>query len=240
MNSFSSKHPVIFGIILIVAAFVVTGVLTALTTAVGFSTEGGTVIGRIVVAAVLILLFHACFHWDKSFSGIALAWPVLIVVAWNIVYHLMEGAGFVAASAIPGAILAGLAPGLFEEVIFRGIIIDRLLASGKGVWYSLIVSALLFALVHLTNIVGMSLANVLVQVAYSLVIGLFLGAVYLASDDIAAVILAHASTDISNQIFATSPNVSSAVIVAVFLIVLAVLAVYALMLARKTDRKSVV
>ncbi len=234
MNSFSSKHPVIFGIILIVAAFVVTGVLTALTTAVGFSTEGGTVIGRIVVAAVLILLFHACFHWDKSFSGIALAWPVLIVVAWNIVYHLMEGAGFVAASAIPGAILAGLAPGLFEEVIFRGIIIDRLLASGKGVWYSLIVSALLFALVHLTNIVGMSLANVLVQVAYSLVIGLFLGAVYLASDDIAAVILAHASTDISNQIFATSPNVSSAVMVVVFLIVLAVLAVYALMLARKT------
>ncbi len=234
MNSFSSKHPVIFGIILIVAAFVVTGVLTALTTAVGFSTEGGTVIGRIVVAAVLILLFHACFHWDKSFSGIALAWPVLIVVAWNIVYHLMEGAGFVAASAIPGAILAGLAPGLFEEVIFRGIIIDRLLASGKGVWYSLIVSALLFALVHLTNIVGMSLANVLVQVAYSLVIGLFLGAVYLASDDIAAVILAHASIDISNQIFATSPNVSSAVMVVVFLIVLAVLAVYALMLARKT------
>ena len=234
MNSFSAKHPVIFGIILIVAAFVVTGVLTALTTAVGFSTEGGTVIGRIVVAAVLILLFHACFHWDKSFSGIALAWPVLIVVAWNIVYHLMEGAGFVAASAIPGAILAGLAPGLFEEVIFRGIIIDRLLASGKGVWYSLIVSALLFALVHLTNIVGMSLANVLVQVAYSLVIGLFLGAVYLASDDIAAVILAHASTDISNQIFATSPNVSSAVMVVVFLIVLAVLAVYALMLARKT------
>ena len=234
MNSFSSKHPVIFGIILIVAAFVVTGVLTALTTAVGFSTEGGTVIGRIVVAAVLILLFHACFHWDKSFSGIALAWPVLIVVAWNIVYHLMEGAGFVAASAIPGAILAGLAPGLFEEVIFRGIIIDRLRAGGKGVWYSLIVSALLFALVHLTNIVGMSLANVLVQVAYSLVIGLFLGAVYLASDDIAAVILAHASTDISNQIFATSPNVSSAVMVVVFLIVLAVLAVYALMLARKT------
>ncbi len=234
MNSFSAKHPVIFGIILIVAAFVVTGVLTALTTAVGFSTEGGTVIGRIVVAAVLILLFHACFHWDKSFSGIALAWPVLIVVAWNIVYHLMEGAGFVAASAIPGAILAGLAPGLFEEVIFRGIIIDRLLASGKGVWYSLIVSALLFALVHLTNIVGMSLANVLVQVAYSLVIGLFLSAVYLASDDIAAVILAHASTDISNQIFATSPNVSSAVMVVVFLIVLAVLAVYALMLARKT------
>ena len=234
MNSFSAKHPVIFGIILIVAAFVVTGVLTALTTAVGFSTEGGTVIGRIIVAAVLILLFHACFHWDKSFSGIALAWPVLIVVAWNIVYHLMEGAGFVAASAIPGAILAGLAPGLFEEVIFRGIIIDRLRASGKGVWYSLIVSALLFALVHLTNIVGMSLANVLVQVTYSLVIGLFLGAVYLASDDIAAVILAHASIDISNQIFATSPNVSSAVMVVVFLIVLAVLAVYALMLARKT------
>ena len=96
-------------------------------------------------------------------------------------------------------------------------------------------SALLFALVHLTNIVGMSLANVLVQVAYSLVIGLFLGAVYLASDDIAAVILAHASIDISNQIFATSPNVSSAAMIVVFVIVLVILAVYALMLARNTS-----
>ena len=87
---------------------------------------------------------------------------------------------------------------------------------------------------HLTNILGMSLANVLVQVAYSLVIGLFLGAVYLASDDIATVIIAHAAIDISNQIFATSPSVSSVVMIVVFLAVLAVLAVYALQLTRKT------
>ena len=234
MNSFSTKHPVIFGIILTIAAFIAAGVLTALVTAMGFSTELGTVIGRIIIAVVLAAFFFRCFHWDKSFSGIALAWPVLIVVVWNIAYHLMSGAEFVTASAIPGSILAGLAPGLFEEVIFRGIIIDRLRAGGKGVWYSLIASALLFAAMHLTNILGMSLANVLVQVAYSLVIGLFLGAVYLASDDIASVILAHASIDISNQIFATSPSVSSVVMIVVFLAVLAVLAVYALQLTRKT------
>ena len=234
MNSFSTKHPVIFGIILTIVAFIAAGVLTALVTAMGFSTELGTVIGRIIIAVVLAAFFFRCFHWDKSFSGIALAWPVLIVVVWNIAYHLMSGAEFVTASAIPGSILAGLAPGLFEEVIFRGIIIDRLRAGGKGVWYSLIASALLFAAMHLTNILGMSLANVLVQVAYSLVIGLFLGAVYLAGDDIASVILAHASIDISNQIFATSPSVSSVVMIVVFLAVLAVLAVYALQLTRKT------
>ncbi|MBQ3339983.1 MAG: CPBP family intramembrane metalloprotease [Atopobiaceae bacterium] len=234
MNSFSTKHPVIFCIILTIVAFIAAGVLTALVTAVGFSTELGTVIGRIIIAVVLAAFFFRCFHWDKSFSGIALALPVLIVVVWNIAYHLMSGAEFVTASAIPGSILAGLAPGLFEEVIFRGIIIDRLRAGGKGVWYSLIASALLFAAMHLTNILGMSLANVLVQVAYSLVIGLFLSAVYLASDDIATVIIAHAAIDISNQIFATSPSVSSVVMIVVFLAVLAVLAVYALQLTRKT------
>ena len=119
MNSFSTKHPVIFCIILTIVAFIAAGVLTALVTAMGFSTELGTVIGRIIIAVVLAAFFFRCFHWDKSFSGIALAWPVLIVVVWNIAYHLMSGAEFVTASAIPGSILAGLAPGLFEEVIFR-------------------------------------------------------------------------------------------------------------------------
>ena len=234
MNSFSTKYPLLFGVILFIVAVLAAGILTGVAAAVGFSTEGGTVIGRLVVAIVLIVLFRTCFHWDKSFSGIALAWPVLIVVAWNVAYHLMSGAELVAPGAILDSILVGLAPGLFEEVLFRGIFIGKLRECGKGVWYTLIASSLFFAAMHLTNIVGMDVANVLVQVLYSLVIGLFLGAVYLASNDIVAVVIAHAAIDISNQIFVTSPSESSVPMIIAFCIVLIILAVYALQVARKT------
>lgn len=237
MKAFSIKHPLLFGVILFFAAILIAGIITGIASAVGLSTDVGTVFGRIAAAIVLIALFSECFHWDKSLSGAALAWPALVVVAWNVVYHLVSGSELIIPSAIPGALLLGLAPGLFEEVLFRGIVIDRLQAGGKGIWFTLWSSALLFAAIHLTNIVGMTAANVLVQVLYSLVIGLFLGAVYLASGDIATVILAHAAIDISNQIFVASPEETSVPMLIAFAVVLVLLTAYALWLARKTAQE---
>ena len=238
MDTFSTKHPLLFGAILFFVSLLVAGLLMGVIGAFGFPSDLGTVVGRVGVAVVLVAVFGSCFHWERSFSGLRLALPVLVVVVWNVVYHLMAGSEFVAASALPGAVLLGLAPGFFEEVLFRGIVIDRLRASGKSDWYTLWASALLFALVHLTNAVGMSLANVLVQVGYSLVIGLLLGAIYLKSGDIATVILSHAVIDISNQVFATQPTQSDAPMIVAFAVVLVIEAAYALWLARRNEQKA--
>ena len=239
MKSFSTKHPLLFGAILFFAAVLIAGIIGALASAAGFSADAGTVVGRILVAAVLIVLFRSYLQGERPFSSLALAWPALIVIAWNVAYHLMAGMPLITAGAIPGAVLLGLAPGLFEEVLFRGIVIGKLREAGKDVWYTLVASSLLFAAVHLTNIAGMTVANVLVQVLYSLVIGLFLGAVYLAGNDIATVILAHAAIDISNQIFAASPSESSVPMIVAFAVVLALLAAYAIRLMRKTAQDAV-
>ena len=236
MKSFSVKHPLLFGAILFFVSILFAAVLSGVCSAMYLPIELGTSVGRVVVALVLIVLFRECFSWGKSFSGIAYALPVLLVVAWNVFYHLASGSELVTSSALLGSVILGFAPGIFEEVLFRGVVIDRLRKGGKDDWYTLWASAILFAVVHLTNAVGADLVSVLVQVGYSLVIGLLFGAIYLRTDDIATVILGHAAIDISNQVFATQPTTTSVPMIAVFAIVLVVLLVCSLRIAPKSER----
>lgn len=232
MRSFSTKHPIAFGVILFFVALLAAAIPTAVIGGGTISADVAGAIGRILVGLVLVVAFHSCFHWSRSFSAVGLALPVLGIVAWNIVYHLTAGAGFVSPSNLPAAVLCAFAPGIFEEVIFRGVLIDRLQESGKGPWYTLVASALVFGLIHLTNAVGMDLPSLLVQALYSTVIGLFLGAIYLRSNDIATVILAHTAIDFSNQIFATQPASASIPMILVFVAVLLALLAYSLWLMR--------
>lgn len=102
----------------------------------------------------------------------------------------------------------------------------------------LIASALVFGLIHLTNAAGMDLPSLLVQALYAIVVGLLLGAIYLRSDDIATVILAHAAIDFSNQIFATQPTTSSTLMVIAFVVVLVALLAYALWLMQDAPQTS--
>lgn len=238
MRSFSVKHPIAFGVILFFVAIVAAALPAAFIGGAAISTDVAGAIGRILVGIVLVAAFHSCFHWDKSFSAPGLALPVPGIVTWNVVYNLMSGAGFISPSNLPGAALCALAPGVFEEVIFRGILIDRLKESGRGSWYVLIASALVFGLIHLTNAAGMDLPSLLVQALYAIVVGLLLGAIYLRSDDIATVILAHAAIDFSNQIFATQPTTSSTLMVIAFVVVLVALLAYALWLMQDAPQTS--
>ncbi len=226
----TEKHPVISCIIIMIVAFLAV---------VPFSIFGnytanaalGTVIGRLIVGVILIVIFHKYFHLGRSFSGIIFILPALLFPLWNIVYHVAGGAAQLKGGyELTAALLAGLAPAVFEEVIFRGIMIGKLKKSGKSKMATLIISAVIFAAVHLTNIVGMKPADVLVQVAYSLVVGLIFGAVYIRSGDIISVIIAHALTDISSQVFAASPSQTSIPMLAVFIVVLVITGVYALWL----------
>lgn len=234
MKSFSTKYPIVFGFILFFVAIFAAAVPAAVIGGGAIPADVAGAIGRILVGFILIVVFHSCFHWSRSFSALGLALPVLVIVivAWNVMYHLVSGCGFVSPSLLPNAILCALAPGIFEEVIFRGILIDRLRQSGESTWYVLIASALVFGAIHLTNAVGMDLPSLLVQALYSTVIGLFLGAIYLRSNDIATVILAHTAIDFSNQIFATQPTSASIPMILVFVAVLAALLAYSLWLMR--------
>lgn len=238
MKSFSTKYPIVFGFILFFVAIFAAAVPAAVIGGGAIPADVAGAVGRIVVGLILIVVFHSCFHWNKSFSALGLALPVLVIVAWNVIYHLMSGCGFVSPSLLPNAILCALAPGIFEEVIFRGILIDRLQKSGESTWYVLIASALLFGVIHLTNALGMDLPSLLVQALYSTVIGLFLGAIYIRSNDIATAILAHTAIDFSNQIFATQPTSASVPMIIVFIAVLVALLAYSIWLMRGVSQET--
>ena len=65
---------------------------------------------------------------------------------------------------------------------------------------------------------------------------LVFGAMYLASDDIATVILVHAAIDIASRIFASHPTTTSTPAILVFVVLLAAEAAYAFWLMRQAER----
>jgi membrane protease YdiL (CAAX protease family) len=90
--------------------------------------------------------------------------------------------------------------GIREEVIFRGIIVNSLAmkyaTDKKGLWFTVVVSSLLFGCVHLSNIfVGVELTGLIAQIIGSAAIGLFHAAVYLRGGNIWVPIIIHALQD---------------------------------------------
>ena len=98
-------------------------------------------------------------------------------------------------SAILLILIVALLVGITEEYIFRGLILGRLVSSGRSVLVALIVSSTLFACTHFINLLHNSLYNVSLQVLYAIPLGAFLGLLYLKSNNILYPILAHAIQD---------------------------------------------
>ena len=230
MNEFAQKHPVVFELVLVVVAMLAAAVGSAVLGGGGSTPELGTALGRIVVGVALLVVFRSCFD-GKLFSGIVYALPILVIALWNIVYNLMSGMAL--SYDLFGALLLGFAPALFEEVLFRGIFIHNLKASGKEPLAVLLISAAVFGAIHLTNLAGMTVANVLVQVLYATVFGLVTGAVYLKTNDLVSIILAHAIVDMSNHLFVSTPSSTSVPMIIAFVVVLVIETTYALWLVNK-------
>ena len=90
--------------------------------------------------------------------------------------------------------------GIREECIYRATI-QNIIAkkhgdSVKGIWLTLILSALIFGLTHATNIFfGVNPLAVLNQIMSATVVGLLFGAVYLRSGNLWVLVLVHTLTD---------------------------------------------
>jgi len=84
------------------------------------------------------------------------------------------------------AFLAGLLPGIFEELMFRGFLLQSVEAL-SGTWVGLAVSSLVFGAAHLAN----PHATWWSAVAISLEAGLLIGAVFLATRSLYAAVGLH-------------------------------------------------
>ena len=230
MKKYAEKSPIIFEIILIIAAFILALALGLPCQLIGIGNELSMAIGRILAGIVLLIVFRNCFDKTKQFKGLVIMLPALVFALWNIVNHLITKGDFNPLTT--EILILGLAPAVFEEVVFRGIFIHNLKASGKSDMEALIIPALIFGLIHLTNAVNGNVAQALVQTGYAVVIGLVLGAIYIRTGDLFSVILAHAAIDITNSVFG-SAEVTPVPLVIAFVVMLVIMALYAFRLVTK-------
>lgn len=230
MKKLAAKSPIIFEILLIIAAFVLALIFGILCQAVGFYNELAMAAGRILAGIVLLIVFRSCLKDGKQFSGFLVMLPALAFALWNVANHFITKGDFNPLTA--EILILGLAPAIFEEVLFRGIFIHNLKASGKSDMAALLIPALLFGLIHLTNAVNGNIAQALVQTGYAVVVGLVFGAIYIKTGDLLSVMIAHAAIDITNRVFASTSDVSTSMIIA-FVVLLALEAVYAFWLVSK-------
>ena len=231
MNKLAVKHPVTFEIVLIIAGFALALVCSIAGQILGSSdNEFNISIGRILAGLFLLIIFHRCINWRMQFSGLLITLPALLFAVWNIANHFFSHGDFAPLSI--EIIILGLAPAIFEEIIFRGVFIHNLKASGKSDIMALIISAALFGLIHLTNAVSGEVLQSLIQTGYAVVIGLVFGAIYIRSKDLLSLIIAHAAIDITNRVFMGSSNTSIPVLI-LFIVLLVVEAAYAIRLVTK-------
>jgi membrane protease YdiL (CAAX protease family) len=155
--------------------------------------------------------------WQLGFSslawGVAAVAPLLIVLQWTRVSRLAPLRGlteavdrtvvplFAGCSALDLALIS-LAAGVGEEVLFRGVIQPGL-ADWLGPWVGLVLTSMLFGLVHPVNVA---------YVVYAAAVGLYLGGLALAFDNVVVPLTTHAAYDFVALYFLTrvAPRISRA------------------------------
>ncbi|MBQ3692785.1 MAG: CPBP family intramembrane metalloprotease [Clostridia bacterium] len=212
IKKWEEKFPILFSIAVLVLFDVVTGVIGwiigSLVTIDGYYLQvaASELLGAIA-AAVLLILSGRGKTVFKSRKGF---FKSLFVGMYEIVLIILAFLGIAAQNLSESlepigniVIFIGcmLLVGIAEEVLFRGLITDCILAKygkdRKGVILAVAVSGLIFGSAHLINIflVDTNPAGVFIQVFQAAALGMFFGAVYMRTHNIFAVIFLHAAMD---------------------------------------------
>ena len=236
MYEFGEKHPIGFEIILIIVSFLAAGVIVMACSIVNIHPDLSSSIARVFVALVLLVIYRRAFKGQNPFTNPVIVIPSLLFAVWNVFYNLSSGMVFGGSVFFIEAAITAIAPALFEEVIFRGIFIYNLKKKGSSDLSCLFITAALFAVVHLTNLVGQSFATVALQTGYSFVVGLALAAVYLRNNSIVQVVIVHFLIDFTNRLYLEQATSASYVQLAIFAVLLIAEAAYAVRLTLSAQK----
>ena len=168
-----------------------------------------TGICTIICGFVLLAIHKAWFKPDFTGvlkakhlgRGLLLLWPAYIFVILNAVgpdYANMT------ATHVIFAIISGVAPGIFEEVAYRGLAgsnFMRLWQDGPHIRLSAVMTAFMFGITHLGNIfVGADPLATMIQVIYAFGMGLLFCAVYYRTGTLWPAIILHSAIDVGQAL----------------------------------------
>ena len=120
----------------------------------------------------------------------ALLFSTVVAVLWLLgVYHVVGTNAVV--DWLPQILVAGIGAGIGEEIIMRGVLF-RIVEEGRGTWFALAVSALVFGGAHIAN----PGATVWSSIAIAIEAGVMLGLLYHVTRSLWACIGLHAAWNI--------------------------------------------
>jgi len=162
---------------------------------------GETLIALIVIIPILLLKWWSETGFTRGITsqGVVICLIPLALFLIPVLCSLPLLVGQASLPVTAMAVLLSLLVGFAEEGFFRGVMLRSLLP--KGIWTSVILSSLLFACVHLTNLIsGFTPYYVLGQLVLTFGSGVLFAALRLRTRSIWPAIVLHVLRDVSGLI----------------------------------------
>ncbi len=205
LKSFAQQHPGKFSVLAIIAFFILYAIVTVLFALLPIAlSESDKVqladgLSRVLLCAALVLFlrkiydgnFRFYFTSENLLQGLKRTWFFVLVALSALLAVLVirdgEGNMVLSASTIFIILFSSIMTGFYEEMFFRGLLLQNLLK--KGIMKAVVISSIMFGLIHLVNgIVGF-------QVISAALFGIYLSAIYLRTKNIWPIIAIHALWD---------------------------------------------
>ena len=153
---------------------------------------------------IVMLLFKNSYVFtdrkSKFFEGVKLAIPVLLISGINL-FNSIASLDVFSLSRFINVLVFSIFVGIAEEFLCRGWLqnefIERYSDNKKNVIASIILSSLVFGLMHISNLGTQNLFETILQVLNATAVGVLFGSIYYKTKNIWSVIFLHAFYDFS-------------------------------------------
>ncbi|MEN0129188.1 MAG: type II CAAX endopeptidase family protein, partial [Brevundimonas sp.] len=171
----------------------------------------------IVLGGILLVVFVRSVGWARELFG---PQPIrgrpwmwiapVVVLAFDVLrFAAVDYTAYTTATVV-ATLLLGLCIGFVEELLTRGIAVDLLRRGGYGEWAVMMLSSLLFALLHSVNVLaGIDVATVVLTVVYTFTFGVAMYLTLRVTGNIIWPMLLHALTDPSGILLSGGVDVST-------------------------------
>ena len=165
-----------------------------------FSLLRGLIISCIILVIAKLLGYFQLFGLNKEnvLKGLKLGIPVIFISLYSLIlsFIYIYFIGFLKLNYVQFLIvfINIIGSGIFEEILYRGIILNILISKcKKSRLFSIVISSFLFGISHIYNFQnGFEYFNgIFSQIIYTFVMGLLLSVIYLKSKNLWSVILIH-------------------------------------------------
>lgn len=213
MKKKKKTNLLLFSIVMVILFFIITefiiyGTLGGFIINTVFNYPIGTlVVGESILAAlvlIVMLLFKNSYVFtqkkEKFRTGLFYG---LFFIITSCFFMLLYNDGFKSGPAVLNLALGYFMVGVCEEFLCRGWLFNEFLErfgnTKKGVWYSILISALIFGLIHVANIFTMNqtVVSTIIQVINAFSLGILFGVIYYKTKNIWSIIFLHGLWDFS-------------------------------------------